>query len=107
MNAYLRLTSYLEGHKQEFPNYDDIRLALMREADAVKEATARANANADIAPGFKEGLQYLARFNLRAADLLLFVVDDPLPGVSDAPQQRRSDFQQTSSVYLRNTFAPF
>ena len=54
MNAYLRLTSYLEGHKQEFPNYDDIRMDLMREADAVAvlKATARATANADIAPEF-------------------------------------------------------
>ena len=109
MNAYLRLTSYLEGHKQEFPNYDDIRMDLMREADAVAvlKATARATANADIAPEFIEGLQYLERFNLRAADMSLFVDDDPLPGVPDEPQQRRSEFQKASSVYLRNTFAPY
>ena len=99
MNAYFRVTSYLEGHKQEFPKYDDIRVDLMREADAVAvlKATARATANADIAPEFIEGLQYLERFNLRAADMSLFVDDDPLPGVPDEHQQRRSEFQRQAA----------
>ena len=58
-NAHLRLTSYLEGHGQELPRHDDIRVYLMQEADAFRAATFRANANEDIAPGFEEGLQFL------------------------------------------------
>ena len=57
----------------------------------------------DIAPGFREGLVDLERYNLRIADLALFHDE---PALAEAPLDLRSDFASSGSVYLRNTFAP-
>ena len=71
----------------------------MRNADAVAvlKATVRAITNADITLDFIDGVQYLER-------LPLLVDDDPFLGVPYDSQQRRSEFQKASSVYLHNTF---
>lgn len=103
MNAQLRLTAYLEAHHDEFPTHEELRPHLEMEAEAHRQALANANADEQVAPGFRAHLIFLERFNLRAADLDLFADD---PGAHGAPVRFRSDFEETASVYLRNTFVP-
>ena len=59
--------------------------------------------NKDITAGYQEQFVFLERFNMRAADLALFVDD---PGHPDAPVHLRTDTEDTGSVYLRNMFMP-
>ena len=57
----------------------------------------------DIAPGFRESVVGLERYNLSIADLALFQDE---PALTEGPLDLRSDFATSGSVYLRNTFAP-
>ena len=103
MNAKLRLTQYLESNGNEFPHMDALHRHLTQEADGLRAARAEAHANEEIAPGLREQSVHLERFNLRAVDIPLLGGD---PGLVDVPAPMRSDFDETSSVYLRNTFVP-
>ena len=103
MNAFLRLRFFLEKHCHEFPRHEKLREHLAQKAETLKVAMAEADVAEDIAPGFREGAVFLERFNLRTADLALFLDDLGAPGI---PHQLRTDFEETGSVYLRNTFAP-
>ena len=103
MNANLRLTSYLENHNWEFPRHADLRLHLAQECEALKVALAEAERKEDIAPGYREQYVWLERFGLRAADLSLFTDGDAYGAIA-APVHLRTDFEETTVVYLRNTF---
>ena len=103
LNAKLRLTQYLESNGSEFPSYEVLHPKLTQEADGVRVARAEAHANEEIAPGLREQSVHMERFNLRSVDIPLLGGD---PGLSDAPAPLRSDFDEASSVYLRNTFVP-
>ena len=72
MSEFLRLTAYLESHGREFPRHEDLRVYFAQEAEAFRVAMAEADVAEDIAPGFREGVVFLERFSLRAADLALF-----------------------------------
>ena len=103
MNAFLKLTEFLENNLFEFPQEEALRGYLVQEVEARRAALAEADANEDIAPGLREGVMFLERFNLRSADLALF---QDGPGGVDAPLHVRSEFEDSGTVYLRNTFAP-
>ena len=103
MNATLRLTQHLETNGSEFPSHERLHKHLEQEANGVRVARAEVHANEEIAPGFREQCVHLERFNLRAVDIPLLGGD---PDLLDAPAPLRSDFDETSSVYLRNTFVP-
>ena len=95
MNAYVRVTAHLESHSQEFSRHDVLCGHTAQQAKPFVVALAEADANEDIAPGYKEGLMFLERFNWRSTDLLLFVDD---AGAPDAPPHLRTDFEETGSV---------
>ena len=103
MNATLRLTQHLETNGNEFPPHERLHQHFAQEANALRVARAEIHANEEIAPGLREQCVHLERFNMRPVDIPLL---GGAPGLMDAHAPLRSDFDETSSVYLRNTFVP-
>ena len=103
LNAWVCLSQFLESHGMQFPTPELLQPHLAREGEAHAMARAEVRASEEIAPGFREQFMFLERFNLRAIDLVL---DAPDPAPGHAALHLRTDYEETGSVYLRNTLMP-